>query len=464
MSYLTVVNKLQESNENHYTRKEVSKEEKRMNKSGIKESGHVSVDKFVMTAIEVLRDGQDGIHAVESGLNGALSIYYGNETHPATWTRNMMQEGKILTRLAKGGVLLYNVDHVPSHLKVDCLIPVQVKVNTTSKKDRHKKRARAANTMLSSLLNWSETGRLCGGKMIFTQSIQKKCPLTKKGVYIHGFHHNAVKVAVNTDGDDRCFEYFFTPPTGVKKIHLMNSLEFLVKNQDVVFKPYQIPPYFLPAAQLALARILEAVEKEDRKAVLVGLEVNEEVTKLTSDSIKMILSRVAKKHNLEKIIPRTDFTAILQEVLLGGKTAKAGRLSGYVRQLSNHKPPIIMSLRRGKNSHITEGYMLTEEARNIFKGSDSKGVAQIQETLVSQTDERSTEDIFGKLSFLTQKSKELSESQSKNSAELKSLEVQLEEAREVEREICAKIMINNKEIAEHSQLPEVQALLQLVNQ
>jgi predicted membrane protein len=67
----------------------------------------LSHEEFVKKAIVSLRkDGYKGIHTVYSGFNNAFKKYFEGED-PVKVTNQLAQEGKIVIRPVKGGVMLY---------------------------------------------------------------------------------------------------------------------------------------------------------------------------------------------------------------------------------------------------------------------------------------------------------------------------------------------------------------------
>jgi len=68
---------------------------------------------FVVRAIKRLRKPPyKGIHSVYSGFNQAFREYFNKD--PIKATRELVEEGKIVTRPIKGGVLLYLSEDGPS--------------------------------------------------------------------------------------------------------------------------------------------------------------------------------------------------------------------------------------------------------------------------------------------------------------------------------------------------------------
>jgi len=77
-------------------------------------SGKLSHEEFVKKAIVSLRkEGYKGIHTVYSGFNDAFKKYYGGE-NPIDATNKLAQEGKIVIRPVKGGVMLYLPEDSPA--------------------------------------------------------------------------------------------------------------------------------------------------------------------------------------------------------------------------------------------------------------------------------------------------------------------------------------------------------------
>ncbi len=70
------------------------------------EKPKLSEEEFVIRAIKKLRKPPyKGIHSVYSGFNQAFKNYFG--TNPVETTQRLNKERKIVTRPAKGGVMLY---------------------------------------------------------------------------------------------------------------------------------------------------------------------------------------------------------------------------------------------------------------------------------------------------------------------------------------------------------------------
>jgi len=77
-------------------------------------SEKLSYEEFIKKAIVSLRkDGYKGIHTVYSGFNEGFKKYYENED-PIKATNQLAQEGKIVIRPVKGGVMLYLPEDAPA--------------------------------------------------------------------------------------------------------------------------------------------------------------------------------------------------------------------------------------------------------------------------------------------------------------------------------------------------------------
>jgi hypothetical protein len=77
-------------------------------------SQKLSYEEFVKKAIVSLRkEGYKGIHTVYSGFNQAFKKYYDGEDHVKI-TNQLADEGKIVIRPVKGGVMLYLPDEAPA--------------------------------------------------------------------------------------------------------------------------------------------------------------------------------------------------------------------------------------------------------------------------------------------------------------------------------------------------------------
>lgn len=67
----------------------------------------ISYEEFTKRAILKLRtNNYKGIHSVYSGFNDAFKKYYAG-VNPVDITTQLVNEGKIILRPAKGGVILY---------------------------------------------------------------------------------------------------------------------------------------------------------------------------------------------------------------------------------------------------------------------------------------------------------------------------------------------------------------------
>jgi hypothetical protein len=76
----------------------------------------ISEYEFVVRAIKRLKKPPyKGIHSVYSGFNQAFREYFNKD--PVEATTKLAQEGKIVTRLVKGGATLYLPEDAPSQSK-----------------------------------------------------------------------------------------------------------------------------------------------------------------------------------------------------------------------------------------------------------------------------------------------------------------------------------------------------------
>lgn len=66
---------------------------------------NLTEEEFVVRAIKKLRGKYKGIHTIYSGFNEAFRKYFG--TNPIETTKRLAQEGKIVIRPVKGGVMIY---------------------------------------------------------------------------------------------------------------------------------------------------------------------------------------------------------------------------------------------------------------------------------------------------------------------------------------------------------------------
>ncbi|MCL4492170.1 MAG: hypothetical protein M1510_09765 [Nitrospirae bacterium] len=77
-------------------------------------SEKLSYEEFIRKAIVSLRkEGYKGIHTVYSGFNEAFKKYFEGED-PIKVTNQLAQEGKIVIRPVKGGVMLYLTEDAPA--------------------------------------------------------------------------------------------------------------------------------------------------------------------------------------------------------------------------------------------------------------------------------------------------------------------------------------------------------------
>ncbi len=73
----------------------------------------LSHEEFVKKAIlELRKEGYKGIHTVYSGFNAAFKKYFEGE-NPVEVTNKLAEEGKVMIRPVKGGVMLYLPDDAP---------------------------------------------------------------------------------------------------------------------------------------------------------------------------------------------------------------------------------------------------------------------------------------------------------------------------------------------------------------
>ena len=76
-------------------------------------SEKLSYEEFIKKAIVSLRkEGYKGIHTVYSGFNNAFKKYY-DGANPIEATTSLAEEGKIVIRPVKGGVMLYLPEEAP---------------------------------------------------------------------------------------------------------------------------------------------------------------------------------------------------------------------------------------------------------------------------------------------------------------------------------------------------------------
>lgn len=76
-------------------------------------AGKLSHEEFLRKAVVSLRkEGFKGIHSVYSGFNEAFKKYFPGE-NPVEVTNRLAQEGKIIIRPVKGGVMFYLPEDAP---------------------------------------------------------------------------------------------------------------------------------------------------------------------------------------------------------------------------------------------------------------------------------------------------------------------------------------------------------------
>jgi hypothetical protein len=79
----------------------------------------LSHEDFIKKAIVSLRkEGFKGIHSVYSGFNEAFKRYFDGE-NPVEVTNKLANEGKIVIRPVKGGVMLYLPEEAPGASSAD---------------------------------------------------------------------------------------------------------------------------------------------------------------------------------------------------------------------------------------------------------------------------------------------------------------------------------------------------------
>jgi hypothetical protein len=77
-------------------------------------SERLSHEEFIRKAIVSLRkDNFKGIHTVFSGFNNAFKKYFEGE-NPVEVTNKLAEEGKLVIRPVKGGVMLYMPEDAPA--------------------------------------------------------------------------------------------------------------------------------------------------------------------------------------------------------------------------------------------------------------------------------------------------------------------------------------------------------------
>jgi len=77
------------------------------------EQGKLSEVEFVVRAIKKLRKPPyKGIHSVYSGFNRAFRDYF--QKDPIDTTTKLAEDGKIVTRPVKGGVMIYLPEEAPA--------------------------------------------------------------------------------------------------------------------------------------------------------------------------------------------------------------------------------------------------------------------------------------------------------------------------------------------------------------
>jgi hypothetical protein len=85
---------------------------KEVKKMSEESSTKIGEEEFVLRAIKRLRKPPyRGIHSVYSGFNQAFKEHFAK--NPVDVTKRMAEEGKIITRPVRGGVMLYAPDDAP---------------------------------------------------------------------------------------------------------------------------------------------------------------------------------------------------------------------------------------------------------------------------------------------------------------------------------------------------------------
>ncbi|UCC38948.1 MAG: hypothetical protein JSV96_14210 [Candidatus Aminicenantes bacterium] len=79
----------------------------------------LSYEEFIKQAIVKLRtENYKGIHSVYSGFNEAFKKYFDGE-NPVEITNKLAEEGKIVIRPTKGGVVLNLPEEAPQAIRAD---------------------------------------------------------------------------------------------------------------------------------------------------------------------------------------------------------------------------------------------------------------------------------------------------------------------------------------------------------
>jgi hypothetical protein len=87
----------------------------------VEEEKKLTEEEFIIQAIKKLRkEPFRGIHSVYSGFNEAFRRYFG--TNPVEATSRLASEGKVETRLFKGGVMLFLPGEAPRRLSAEEVI------------------------------------------------------------------------------------------------------------------------------------------------------------------------------------------------------------------------------------------------------------------------------------------------------------------------------------------------------
>ena len=305
-------------------------------------------------------------------------------------------------RYVRKGIALYDPAHVRSGMRQRCLMPVEVNVTSTRNNARHQKALKGAQNLLSEIFDYSEAGRLCGGKMHFTQLRPGNGGSHRKGVSFSGLHKGSIKLMVQADGNETCFEYVLRIPDISDPERFIDCVRLVVEESGNVRRPYNIPSIFLQTAEDVVARVKGALgladvadepssciepSEESHAHVLPVITTTEQpleneggeqnaiggsssaalqrICSLDDEEILLILLEVEKNFGIEAMIPRTEFTAILIKELGVKNPEKGGHISGYIKYLKNRKFPIIMQVKSRQMKH-SQGYLLTPQAKEML--------------------------------------------------------------------------------------------------
>ncbi len=352
-----------------------------------------SVEDFVLKAIHTLCDGgkpRNGVHVVESGLNGAMYLFFGGGTHPANMIQELIRNKKVVARLVKGGVKIYDPSQIndADHGKFLCEATFNIK------------RLESASILadlkeeLSFVFSWTESARLCGGEMHLTQGRRLKGSTSKKGVTFKGLDKGNIKLVVQCGDNGTCYEYFLSMPNGVSSSLFIDTVRYAVENNKSHYRgKYELQERFRPIAEKALLTIMPDVKTddshEDVSSAFVQAEPIENASAsvdLCPTSIELILLAIQNENfDLEKMIPKIDFTRILQvELMLTDPSPQV--LGGLVKRLANPHLRIIKYVRGAAGADNIVGYMLTSNAKQILLkiGSHNPALPADDEVIIEQ--------------------------------------------------------------------------------